>query len=280
MSSLTYTSGVTGRVFELDSIALSWGAANELRSRQWEYTLEYRGMSSPVRKAREVTVNMTIDDVAELDAFMQAADADVLLRKPGTITALSESGGVWRQRAVIVKSSPQSHYRAPDANIDLTILLMDGVWRRRLDVQRLWADDLESGTDLDYPYDYPHDYKPTGRNATLKNPMDAPMPFEMIWFGPVSKPQLTLGGNRYALDMDIPSGGYVTISSVEGEKTIILTAENGDTSNVFSKGVRTGGENGGSYIFQPIPSGEFTAQWNGFGIDLTIIEEASEPQWV
>lgn len=44
--------------------------------------------------------------------------------------------------------------------------------------------------------------------------------------------------------MDIPSGGYVTISSVEGEKSIILTTENGDTSNVFSKGVRTGGENG------------------------------------
>lgn len=279
MSELTYTSGVTGQVFDLDS-KLSWGAANALRSRHWEYTLEYRGMSSPVRKAREVSVNMTIEDVDELDALMQAADSDVLLRKPGTITALSESGGVWRQRAVIVESSPQSHYRAPDANIDLTVLLMDGVWRRRLDVQRLWADALQPGLDLDYPHDYPHDYMSTVRNATVVNPMPAPMPFEMVWFGPVSKPQLTLGGNRYELDMDIPSGGYVTISSVEGEKSIILTTENGDMSNVFSKGVRTGGENGGSYIFQPIPSGELAAQWNGFGIDLTIIEEASEPQWV
>ena len=139
---------------------------------------------------------------------------------------------------------------------------------------------MQPGLDLDYPHDYPHDYMPTVRNTTVVNPMPAPMPFEMVWFGPVSKPQLTLGGNRYELDMDIPSGGYVTISSVEGEKSIILTIENGDTSNVFSKGVRTGGENGGSYIFQPIPSGELAAQWNGFGIDLTIIEEASEPQWV
>ena len=68
---------------------------------------------------------------------------------------------------------------------------------------------------------------------------------------------------------------------MEGEKSIILTTENGDTSNVFSKGVAHGAvRTGGSYIFQPIPSGELAAQWNGFGIDLTIIEEASEPQWV
>lgn len=279
MSELTYTSGVTGQVFDLES-KLSWGAALGLRSREWDYSLTYRGLGMPTRKAREVSVSMSVINPSDLDAFMRATDADIQMNQPGVITGLAESGAAWTQHAVIVKTSPQSHHRASDASIDLTIVLLDGVWRRRLDVQHFWSDVLQPGLDLDYPHDYPHDYMPTARNTTVVNPMPAPMPFEMVWFGPVSKPQLTLGGNRYELDMDIPSGGYVTISSVEGEKSIILTTENGDTSNMFSKGVRTGGENGGSCIFQPIPSGELAAQWDGFGIDLTIIEEASEPQWV
>ena len=38
MSELTYTSGVTGQVFDLES-KLSWGAALGLRSREWDYSL-------------------------------------------------------------------------------------------------------------------------------------------------------------------------------------------------------------------------------------------------
>mgnify|MGYP007064541526 CR=1 FL=1 len=53
------------------------------------------------------------------------------------------------EHAVIVKTSPQSHHRASDASIDLTIVLLDGVWRRRLDVQHFWSDALQPGLDLD-----------------------------------------------------------------------------------------------------------------------------------
>ena len=59
MSELTYTSGVTGQVFDLES-KLSWGAALGLRSREWDYSLTYRGLGMPTRKAREVSVSMSV----------------------------------------------------------------------------------------------------------------------------------------------------------------------------------------------------------------------------
>ena len=109
--------------------------------------------------------------------------------------------------------------------------------------------------------------------------MPTAMPFQMVIYGPVSNPQLTLGGNRYALNMEIPSGSYVTVTSIAGRRTIVMTAENGDKTNVFDKGRRGTGLNGGEYIFQPIPPGDSTVEWNGFGVDLTVYAEESEPPW-
>ena len=79
--------------------------------------------------------------------------------------------------------------------------------------------------------------------------------------------------------MDIPSGSYVTVNSVEGQRSIVMTAKNGDTTNVFDKGERGSGLNGGTYIFQPLPAGEHQVQGNGFGFDLTVIQERSTPSW-
>ena len=56
-----------------------------------------------------------------------------------------------------------------------------------------------------------------------------------------------------------------------------MTAENGDETNVFDKGRRGTGLNGGEYIFQPIPAGDSIVQWSGFGVDLTVYQEESEP---
>ena len=146
-------------------------------------------------------------------------------------------------------------------------------------MQHFWSDALTPDLDLDYPHDYPHDYLMTTRNATANNPMPTAMPFKMVIYGPVSNPQLTLGGNRYALNMEIPSGSYVTVTSIAGRRTIVMTAENGDKTNVFDKGRRGTGLNGGEYIFQPIPPGDSTVEWNGFGVDLTVYAEESEPSW-
>ena len=37
------------------------------------------------------------------------------------------------------------------------------------------------------------------------------MPFQMTIFGPATAPAITIGGNRYKLTTDIPSGAFATI---------------------------------------------------------------------
>ena len=79
----------------------------------------------------------------------------------------------------------------------------------------------------------------------------------------------------------------MTLENKEGRQDGALEACNAEAAkheaseqlNVFDKGRRGTGLNGGEYIFQPIPAGDSIVQWSGFGVDLTVYQEESEPPW-
>ena len=251
-----------------------------LRTHAWEVELAAHGIDSASLNASSVQLEATCADLNVLDVASELFDADVKAvassRSKDDAGLLTVDG--WSQTALITGIEPSYDPPGP-AKYALTVALLDGLWHKRDDVQHFWSDALQPGLDLDYPHDYPHDYLPTARNASVVNDAVSPMPFELVVYGPVSQPAIIIGGNRYALDVDIPSGSYVTVNSVEGQRSIVMTAENGDTTNVFDKGERGSGLNGGTYIFQPLPAGEQQVQWNGFGFDLTVIQERSTPSW-
>lgn len=274
MRSLSYVCASTGETIPLEGPDIWAQTAEGLRGREWSYTLGYRSLTGVSRTAREAELDLTYVRCPEkVDSTRRLFDADVAAGTPGTFDADG-----WTTRAYVVKAEPQTITPAIIQQ-KLTVVLLDGIWRKAGAVQHFWSDALQPGLDLDYPHDYPHDYLMTTRNATANNPMPTAMPFKMVIYGPVSNPQLTLGGNRYALNMEIPSGSYVTVTSIAGRRTIVMTAENGDKTNVFDKGRRGTGLNGGEYIFQPIPPGDSTVEWNGSGVDLTVYAEESEPPW-
>jgi hypothetical protein len=63
-------------------------------------------------------------------------------------------------------------------------------------------------------------------------------------------------------------------------KTIVMTTEQGDSTNQFGAGERGTGQDSGNYIFQPINPGETSVTWDGsFGFDLTVYEEEVAPEW-
>ena len=274
MRSLSYICASTGETIPLEGPDIWAQTADGLRGREWSYTIGYRSLTGVSRTAREAELDLTYVRCPEkVDWTRRLFDADVAAGTPGVFDADG-----WTTRAYVVKAEPASI----TPNIirqKLSLVLLDGIWRKPGDVQHFWSDTLQPGLDLDYPHDYPHDYMPATRNAVASNPMPTAMPFKMVIYGPASNPQLTFGGNRYALDMEIPSGSFVTVTSIAGRRTIVMTAENGDTTNVFDKGRRGTGLNGGEYIFQPIPPGDNAVQWQGFGIDLTVYREESEPVW-
>lgn len=274
MRSLSYICASTGETIPLEGPDIWAQTADGLRGREWSCTLRYRSLTGVSRTARKVELDLTYVRCPEkVDSTRHLFDADVAAGTPGMFDADG-----WTTRAYVVKAESQT-ITPVIIQQKLTVVLLDGIWRKAGELQHFLSDALQPGLDLDYPYDHPHDYLATTRNAVASNPMPTAMPFQMVIFGPVSNPQLTLGGNRYALDMDIPSGSYVTVTSIAGRRTIVMTAENGDKTNVFDKGRRGTGLNGGEYIFQPIPAGDSIVQWSGFGVDLTVYQEESEPPW-
>ena len=283
MQTMTYRCGATQdrTVNLIDPAGLMVKRIEPLRTHAWEVELAAHGIDSASLNASSVQLEATYADLNVLDVAGELFDADV--KAVASSRSKADSGLLtvdgWSQTALVTGIEPSYDPPGP-AKYTLTVALLDGLWRKRDDVQHFWSDALQPGLDLDYPHDYPHDYMPTTRNASVVNSAVSAMPFEMVIYGPVSEPSITMGGNTYELHMDIPSGAYVTINSVEGQRSIVMTAENGDLTNVFAKGERGTGMGSGSYIFEPLPSGEHQVQWKGFGFDLTVIRERSVPAWL
>lgn len=272
MNQLEYVPGIGGQSVQLDGPTSFVGIAENLRSREWEYDLGYRDLVSATRPAREVDVTFNAD-YATADELRRVADADVTARTPGIFIAQKE----WRQRGYILASNPNDiHYGR--LSTELKIALLDGAWWR-LVVRSFMPSGGGSGdTYLDYPHDYPYDYEKTSYTGGITPSVLTPSDVYLVVYGPAVNPYVIVGGNRYQVNVTVPSGGYLIVDG--RDKTIMLTLADGTVQNVFSSGVRGGGAGGGSYIFEKIPAGTSEVTYDGsFGFDLGWYEEEGEPPW-
>ena len=272
MNQLEYVPGIGGASVQLDGPSSFVGIAENLRSREWEYDLGYRDLVSATRPAREVDVTFNAD-YATADELRRVADADVTARTPGIFIAQKE----WRQRGYILASQPNDiHYGR--LSTELKIALLDGAWWRR--VTRSFMPSGSSGGDtyLDYPHDYPYDYQKTSYTGNVTPSVLTPSDVYLVVYGPAVNPYVIVGGNRYQVNVTVPSGGYLVVDG--REKSIMLTLADGTVQNVFSSGVRGGGAGGGTYIFEKVAAGTSEVTYDGsFGFDFGWYEEEGEPPW-
>ena len=272
MNQLEYVPGIGGQSVQLDGPSSFVGIAENLRSREWEYEIGYRDLVSATRPAREVDVTFNAD-YATADELRRVADADVTARTPGIFVAQKE----WRQRGYILASQPNDiHYGR--LSTELKIALLDGAWWRL--VVRSFMPSGSGGGDtyLDYPHDYPYDYQKTSYTGDVTPSVLTPSDVYLVVYGPAVNPYVIVGGNRYQVNVTVPSGGYLVVDG--REKSIMLTLADSTVQNVFSSGVRGGGAGGGSYIFEQIPAGTNEVTYDGsFGFDLGWYEEEGEPPW-
>lgn len=131
---------------------------------------------------------------------------------------------------------------------------------------------LSAGKISDYPMDYPMDYHTVVANTELYNGGFVPSNFRLIIYGEVSNPVVYIGGHAYEVACDIGDGEHLTIDSAS--KTVTLTALDGTTTNKFNDRGRE------SYVFEKIKPGANAVTWDGgFGFDVVLLEERSEPKW-
>ena len=272
MNQLEYVPGIGGASVQMDGPSSFVGIAENLRSREWEYDLGYRDLVSATRPAREVDVTFNAD-YATADDLRRVADADVTARTPGTFIAQQE----WRQRGYIL-ASQQNDIHYGRLTTELKIALLDGAWWRLVVLTFMPPEEEVEDVYLDYPHDYPYDFMQTSHTGSIESSVLTPSDVYIVIYGPAVNPYIIVGGNKYQVNVTVPSGGYTIVDG--REKTIVTTLADGTTRNDFAYGVRGGGAGGGTYIFEKVHPGQQEVTYGGsFGFDLGWYEEEGEPPW-
>lgn len=266
----TYISS-DGQSVNLDGGGAWVGTAPALRGREWSYSLGAAGISSARRKAREVTVTAAFADPEKADLLRHLADRDVAGSTPGTLRA-----GEWSQRAYITKCEPGTIFGGYHA-AELTVVLLDGAWSRERTVSFGIVSDA-GGDGLDLPYDLVYDLGAPRPSSYVRAAEWGESPVKLTVYGPCESPTVRIGGNVYAVDCRVPSGGALTVDGVA--KTAAVSDGYGTVTDVFRYARRGTGKGGGSYAFQPLPPGTSRVEWDGtFAFDLTVCEQEGEPPW-
>lgn len=275
MHRLSYISGTGAAEVCLDCRSALAGTAEGIRGREWEYSVGYRAIAAATRPARKCSLSVTFLDLSVADELRRLADRDVAMATPGT---LAVDG--WSQRAYITAAEPSSISRAHMA-ADLTVVLLDGVWRKGHTVafEQLTATSGD-GEFLDLPYDLPYDLGvPSTRRYVDVGEWGA-APLRFVVYGPCVNPAVRIDGNWYRVDVTVPDGGYLVVDPLATPRSVTLVAADGSTADAFAKARRGNGLGSGEYVFQPASPGVHEVEWDrSFGFDLTWYEEEGEPPW-
>ena len=125
---------------------------------------------------------------------------------------------------------------------------------------------------IDYPFDYPFDYDASMISRLISKTGVVGAEFRLIIFGPCTNPGVYVGDNLYQVNLTLETGEHVIIDS--SERYVRKHKVGGEEVSCFND------RNREHFIFQPIPAGNHTVIRNGvFGIELTVLESRSEPEW-
>ena len=273
-SDIVYVSGVGGDAYRLND-GIYVGRPSDLFSREWSYSVGYASVSSVTRKARTAKLKAFFADVMKADAFRRACDRDVSRGVAGT---LNVDG--WSQRCMVMESAADKVSEG-FFTADLTVVLLDGVWRKGHTVafERLTAEP-GGGESLDLPYDLPHDLAAPSPRDRFDAGEWGETPLRLVFYGPCIDPSVRIDGNLYRVEAVVPEGGHLVVDPLASPRSVTLVNADGSAVDVFSKARRGDGLGGGEYIFQPVRPGAHEVEWDrSFGFDLTWYEEEGEPPW-
>jgi len=205
--------------------------------------------------------------------IFEIMEKDILTKTPGKMII----GDYYLQ--CFVSESRKSEYLINEGYmiVDLTIQTDNPEWIRETTTSfsiTSVATVSDAVQYLDYEYDYPHDYASGVSSREIINSGIAEAAFRMIFYGPCTNPTIYISGHKYAVNVDVAEGEYLTVDSTG--KTIILTRYDGEKVNCY------GSKDRDWYIFKRIPTGpnEIIIANDSLNFDITLLEERSEPAWI
>jgi hypothetical protein len=251
---------------------------NDLRDFAWSVTSKNDKISGFKKGIEKKSIPIIIKcDTAEKGLEMrnkifEVTEKDVLANIPGKIVI-----GDYYLKCYVTGISKGDYLISKQymtADIDIQTDTPSWIKEQTLTYKFINEDSGGGNIFLDPPHDYPFDYSRDSTSKNILNDSFVPTNFEIIIYGAVTNPAIHIGGNTYAVNVEIDTNEYLTINSIE--KTIYLTRRTGEKINCFNYRDRN------NYVFEKIPTGSraVTANVAGLKFDITLYEERSEPKWI
>lgn len=250
----------------------------ELFGYKWNYESKQRlgggGKITNIRKdleERTLTlsiVNYGVENYEEaIDHLHEVVDIDVLKKTPGRLYV----GDMYLNCYVTASEKSEWEPEAGYIDVSLTLAVEYPMWVGE-NPYTFHSFGISSTNNKRYPRRYPYRYA-NGMNSTcIINPHFANSNFELIIYGPVVNPMVTIGGVSYLVNAILEEGEYLVIDS--RSRTIIKVKKNGEQENLYHN--RQKGRN----FFRKVAPGRQPISWTGkFNFDLIICEERGEPKW-
>lgn len=248
--------------------------SNDLRNFAWSYTTRNNRISSFSRSITKKSLPLLIvakteaEGIATKNQIFEIFEKDVLANIPGKFVI-----GDYYLKCFVIESKKSDYLLDRRVlRVSLGIVTDQSCWISEKTTKIIVGETTAAG-DLDYPYDYSYDFTNSLGGAVVFNSGIRPANFRMVIYGYQLNPSVYIGGHEYTVNTEILLGEYLTIDTVK--KTIVLTKNDGTEVNCF--GVRRVVP----YPFQQIPVGEsIVTAADGLRVDITILDERSEPKWI
>lgn len=247
---------------------------NELHDYEWTVTKKGNRISSLDRAVskRKLPVVIICDTeakgIAARNKLMEVVEKDVLAMKHGRIII-----GDYYFRCFVTKSQKKNYLTTKRwMEITLTLTTDFPYWVKEETFSFRKLAEGSGGTNLDFAHDLPYDFFSGTGNGEFYNTGFVDTNFRMIIYGICTDPAIYVSGHLYQVECELAESEYLTIDSVS--KKIFKTLNDGTTENLFNN------RNRDSYVFQKIAPGSNFVTWEGeYGVDITLLEERSEPRW-
>ncbi len=242
---------------------------NDFRNYEWNFSTQYQKLSAFNKQPSKKNLPFLIfgpDTRATANKMHEIFEKDILAIIPGKLYC-----GDFYLRGYFYSSNKSEYLRKDVMRGSLQFITDQNFWIKEDKYLFRLSDEAAQGGH-GYDYGYPYDYASSVNVQDLYNTGFIDTNFEMVIYGPVSQPVITVSGHSYEVNVNLIANEYLTINSAD--KTIVRTTARGEKVNEFSH------RSLDSYVFQKMPKGVNKVVTNApFNYDITLLLERSEPVW-
>jgi len=247
---------------------------------KWDYTTStnlnsYGGkIDSFTKSIQTKAINMSIFAWSEsaykaaLNKLIDVLEYDIVNTTPGKLYC----NGSYMQCYITAGKPEEWESTANIMSMELKITSEYPVWIIEREFNFTPTGNLATGSKK-YPHKYPYRYANGSTSGLISQVSNSPANFKIVFHGPVSDPQVTIGGNIYGVqNIDLESDDYVVIDS--GNRTVVKYFQDGHSQNIFNARTRD------NSVFERLKSGSLSVSWTGeFLVSVVVYEERSMPRW-